>query len=229
MRVTYLSHSCFLIETGAHRLLIDPFLSGNPKAPIKAEAVRCDAILISHGHNDHVGDAVSIAKQNDAIIIGTYEVAMFCAKQGAAKVHPMNIGGSHSFPFGRVKLTIAHHSSGYQAADGSFQYLGDPYGFLITAEGKTVYHSGDTALFLDMQLIGQMSRIDLALLPIGDNFTMGTDDAVKAVELLRPRLTIPMHYNTFDAIQADPREFARKAEAKGTKVTVLEIGNATEV
>ncbi len=230
MKITYLSHSCFLIETGPHRLLIDPFLSGNPKAPLTPEAVKCDTILISHGHNDHVGDAVAIAKRNGATIVGTYELAVFCSKQGVSKVHPMNIGGSHRFPFGTVKLTLAHHSAGYQAGDGHFHYLGDPYGFLIGAEGRTVYHSGDTALFLDMQLIGQMNRIDVALLPIGDNFTMGVDDAVKAVEFLQPRIVVPMHYALPEvALKLDPvgKFFREMGLHEPTPESVLKVtGNA---
>ena len=226
MKLTYLSHSCFLLETGAHRLLIDPFLSGNPKAPVKAENAKCDFILISHGHGDHVGDAVAIAKRNNATIISNYEIATYCSKQGA-KAHAMHIGGGHNFSFGRVKLTIAHHGSGYQTDEG-FLYLGNPVGFLITAGGKTVYHAGDTGLFMDMQLIGQMNRIDVALLPIGDNFTMGIDDAAKAVEFLKPQVAIPMHYKTFEVIDVDPHEFARKASATGGRVEVLDIGKSFE-
>jgi L-ascorbate metabolism protein UlaG (beta-lactamase superfamily) len=227
MKLTYWSHSCFLLETGRHRVVIDPFLTGNPKAPVKADDVKCDFILISHGHGDHVGDAVSIAKRNKATIIANYEIATFCGNQGAA-VHPMHIGGTRPFPFGRVKLTIAHHGSGYQTDDG-FLYLGNPTGFLITAEGKTIYHAGDTGLFLDMQLIGQMNKIDVALLPIGDNFTMGIDDAAKAVEFLKPRVVVPMHYDTFEVIAADPREFAHKASQHGAHVEVLEIGKSLEM
>lgn len=226
MKLTFLSHSCFLLETGTHRLLIDPFLSGNPQAPVKPEAVKCDFILISHGHGDHVGDAVAIAKRNSATIISNYEIATYCANQGA-KAHPMHIGGGHDFAFGRVKLTIAHHGSGYQTDDG-FLYLGNPVGFLIMTGGKTIYHSGDTGLFMDMQLIGQMNRIDVALLPIGDNFTMGIDDAAKAVEFLKPKVAIPMHYKTFDVIDADPHEFARKAAATGARIEVLDIGRSLE-
>jgi L-ascorbate metabolism protein UlaG (beta-lactamase superfamily) len=226
MKLTFFSHSCFLLETGTHRLLIDPFLSGNPKASAKPETVKCDFILISHGHGDHVGDAVAIAKRNNATIISNYEIVTYCGQQGA-KGHPMHIGGGHNFPFGRVKLTIAHHGSGYQT-DGGFLYLGNPVGFLITTGGKTIYHAGDTGLFMDMQLIGQMNRIDVALLPIGDNFTMGIDDAVKAVEFLKPQVAIPMHYKTFDVIDADPHEFARKASAAGARAEVLDIGKSLE-
>jgi L-ascorbate metabolism protein UlaG (beta-lactamase superfamily) len=208
-------------------VLVDPFLSGNPKAPVQAADVKCDFILVSHGHGDHLGDTIPIAKRNEATVISTYEVATHCTNQGV-KGHGMNVGGAHQFPFGRVKTTIAHHTSGLETDDG-FAYLGVPVGFLITAEGKTIYHAGDTALFLDMQLIGQMNRIDVALLPIGDNFTMGIEDAVKAVEFLKPRLAIPMHYGTFDVIDVDPGEFVRLADQNGTKVRTLEIGESMEV
>jgi L-ascorbate metabolism protein UlaG (beta-lactamase superfamily) len=226
MKLTYWSHSCFLLETGTHRLVIDPFLTGNPKAPIKADAVKCGFVLVSHGHNDHVGDAVSIARRNNATIIANYEIATFCSQQGA-NVHPLHIGGSHPFPFGRVKLTIAHHGSGYET-DTGFLYMGNPTGILITAEGKTVYHAGDTGLFLDMQLIGRLNRIDVALLPIGDNFTMGVEDAVEAVAMLKPQAVIPMHYDTFDVIHADPAEFTRKAATTGVRVNPLRVGESIE-
>jgi len=140
----------------------------------------------------------------------------------------MHIGGGYNFPFERVKLTIAHHGSSYQSDDGLVSG-GNPCGFLITMNGKTVYHSGDTGLFLDMKLIGEMNKIDLALLPIGDNFTMGIDDAVKAVEFLNPALTVPMHYNTFPVISADPAEFVSKLEAKGFKGKVMEYGETISI
>ena len=223
MNVTYLSHSCFLIETSSHRLLIDPFLTGNPLARIKPEEVECDFILISHGHEDHLGDSVQIAQRTGATIISNFEVAMTCQKRGAQKVHPMNPGGAWQFPFGRVKLTIAHHSSSNETADG-FLYLGNPCGILITADGRTLFHAGDTALFSDMKLIGELNRIDLAMLPIGDNFTMGPEDAALAAEFLRAELSLPMHFNTFELIKVDPEEFVKKAEAGGRSAKVLGIG-----
>ncbi len=225
-KLTFLSHSAFLLETNAHSILIDPFLTGNPVAPVKAEDVKCDFIVLTHGHGDHVGDAVEIAKHNNATVISNYEIADWCGEQGLT-AHPMHIGGGHDFPFGRVKLTIAHHGSGYKS-DSGFVYMGNPAGALLTVEGKTVYHAGDTGLFYDMKLIGEMNSIDVALLPIGDNFTMGIDDAVKATELLNPKLAVPMHYKTFDVIDVDPEEFAKKVSGKGFKAQVLEFGGSLE-
>ncbi len=173
-----MGHAAFLLEGGGGRVVIDPFLTGNPLARVKPEAITVDHILLSHGHGDHLGDALQIAKANGAVIIAPYELATYCGNQGA-QTHAMHIGGARTFPFGRVKLTIAHHGS--MAPDGT--YTGNPCGYLVSMDGKTLYHSGDTGLFLDMKLIGEMNRIDLALLPIGDNFTMGIEDAVKAAEL----------------------------------------------
>jgi len=226
MKLTFWGHSCFLFETGTHRLVIDPFITGNPKAPLTADKVKCDFILVSHGHGDHVGDAVAIATRNNAAVIANYEIATYCASQGA-KSHAMHIGGAHKFPFGKVKLTIAHHGSGLHT-DKGFLYLGNPTGFLIQAGGQTVYHSGDTGLFMDMQLIGQMNKIDVALLPIGDNFTMGVDDAVKAVEFLRPRVAIPMHYKTWELIDADPQDFGNKVKALGVEAKIVQPGESYE-
>ncbi len=226
MKLTFLSHSCFLIETADHTLIIDPFLTGNPKAQVSADDIKCDYVLVTHGHGDHIGDAVAIAKQNDATIIGNYEVATYCGKKGA-NAHPMHIGGSWNFPFGKVKLTIAHHGSGLDTDDG-FIYLGNPTGMLIFVEGKTIFHAGDTGLFLDMKLIGELHPIDVAILPIGDNFTMGIDDAAKAVEFLNPKVVIPMHYNTFGFIEVDDQEFKQKASASGAEVNILEVGQSYE-
>ncbi len=220
--LTYFGHSAFSLETDGHRIVIDPFFTGNPLAPIKADEVKCNYIIISHGHGDHIGDAISIAKRNKTTVIANYEIATWCGSQGV-NAHAMHIGGSHAFPFGRVKLTIAHHGSGYQT-DKGFLYMGNPAGILLFVEGKTIYHAGDTALFYDMKLIGEMNPIDLALLPIGDNFTMGIDDAVKAVELLNPKLVMPMHYKTFDVIDADPNLFVQKVKAKGFEAKVISFG-----
>lgn len=219
----FLGHSCVLIDTGEHKLIIDPFLSGNEKAAADAKDINVDFVLITHGHGDHIGDAIDIAKKNDALVIANFELANLCAKKGC-NVHPMHVGGGHDFDFGHVKLTIAHHGGGY--GEDASVYTGPPVGFLITVDGKTVYHSGDTGLFLDMKLIGEMNPIDLAFLPIGDNFTMGIDDAVKAVELLHPKKVVPFHYGTFDVIKADPGEFADKV--KGAEVVILKPGDSID-
>ncbi len=224
-RIRYLSHSAFLIETGGKRILIDPFITGNPKAPSDAALIRPDYILVSHGHSDHVGDAVEISKSCGAVIIAPFELAIWCGNQGAT-THEMHIGGGWDFDFGRVKLTIAHHGSA-TGSDEDLRYSGNPCGFLITSEGKTLYHAGDTGLFYDMKLIGEMNTIDLALLPIGDNFTMGISDAIKAVEFLRPKQVVPMHYNTFEIIKADPTLFVKGA-APYSRVTVLNPGDWLE-
>ncbi|MEW5701754.1 MAG: metal-dependent hydrolase [Candidatus Zixiibacteriota bacterium] len=221
--VQYLSHSCFLVVAGGKTLLIDPFFTGNPKAPQGTDKIKPDYLLLTHGHGDHLGDGLEIAKRSGAVIIAPNELAVWCENKGA-KVHPMHIGGGHDFDFGRVKLTIAHHGSAAGPGPNGWEYTGNPCGFLITAEGKTLYHAGDTGIFYDMKLIGEMHPIDLALLPIGDNFTMGVSDAIKAVELLRPRHVVPMHYDTFDLIKADPQVFADGASRHGAKVTIMKIG-----
>jgi len=220
-KLTYLGHAAFLLEGSGESIVIDPFLTDNPLATLKPEEVKCNYVIVTHGHGDHIGDAVAIAKQNNATIISNYEIATWCGKQGA-DVHAMHIGGACNFSFGRVKLTIAHHGSGLDSPEGMI-YMGNPTGALITIEEKTVFHAGDTGLFYDMKLIGEMNAIDVALLPIGDNFTMGIDDAVKAVEFLRPKLALPMHFNTFEVIKSNPEEFVRKVNAIGKEAKVLAI------
>lgn len=227
MKVTFWSHAALFVEAGGKKVVIDPFLTGNPLAKVKPGDVACDYIIVTHGHGDHVGDTIEIAKKNGATVISNFEIATFCGNQGC-NVHPMHIGGARRFEFGTVKLTIAHHGSGF--IDGNnIIYLGNPAGVLLTADGKTLYHAGDTCLFLDMQLIGEMHPIDVAFLPIGDNFTMGIDDAVKAVEFLNPKLSVPMHYKTFEIIDVEPGEFVRKVGAIGKKAQVLEVGESLEV
>jgi L-ascorbate metabolism protein UlaG (beta-lactamase superfamily) len=209
VEITYHSHACFGISVGEIQLLTDPFLTDNPLADVSAESVEVDYILISHGHGDHVGDAVSIAKRTGATTISNFEIATWLQAQGVEKAHPMHIGGGHDFPFGRVKLTIAHHGSALP--DGS--YGGNPAGFLLTLEGKNLYHACDTGLFYDMKLIGEVG-LDVAILPIGDNFTMGPDDALRAIKLLEPKTVIPIHYDTFEVIKQDPHAFAKQVEAE---------------
>lgn len=220
IEVTWLSHSAFQLETNGTTILIDPFITGNPLSPLKAEEVQADYILVSHGHGDHVGDAVEIARRTGATIVSNFEICNWLGSQGLEKVHPQHIGGGFDYPWGRVKLTIAHHGS--QLPDGS--YGGAPAGFLLTIEGKNIYHACDTGLFYDMKLIGE-AGIDLAILPIGDNFTMGPDDALRAVQLIEPKQVIPIHYNTFDVIRQDPDAWAARVEtATKAKATVLSPG-----
>ncbi len=224
-QIKFLGHSCVTITEGNHKLIIDPFLTGNPKAAAKADDIDVNYILLTHGHGDHVGDALAIAKRTGATVIANFELANLCAGEGAA-IHPMHIGGGKNFDFGRVKLTIAHHGGGY-GPDAS-RYTGPPVGLLVTIGGKTIYHSGDTGLFYDMKLIGEMNSIDLALLPIGDNFTMGVDDAVKAVEFLNPKKVVPFQYDTFDIIEVDPKDFASKVGSMA-EVVILEPGGSLDV
>ena len=222
--IQYLGHSCFLIASPKAKILIDPFLTGNPKAAAKAEDVQCDYILVSHAHADHYGDSVAIAKRTGASLIAVYELALHAGAQGV-KVHPMGCGGGKDFAFGRVQLTIAHHTSSIEGPSGPIM-VGSPVGFLIRIDGKTIYFAGDTALTMDMQLLGERKQIDLAMLPIGDQFTMGPEDAAEAVRMLRPKLTIPMHYNTFEAIQVDPGVFVREAGKHGYQVEVMQPGSS---
>ena len=225
-RVRWLGHACLLVESDGRKILIDPFLTGNPVAAAKAEDVPADFILISHGHGDHVGDAVAIAKRTGATVIANYEIAGWLQKQGLAKVHGQQHGGSHAFPFGRVKLTLAFHGSALP--DGS--YGGNPCGFLIsTNDGKKIYDAADTGLFGDMRLIGE-EGIDLAILPIGDNFTMGPDDALRAVKLIQPQKVLPIHYNTWDLIAQDASAWAaRVSKETKTHPIVLKPGEWAEV
>jgi L-ascorbate metabolism protein UlaG (beta-lactamase superfamily) len=181
--------------------------------------VAADFIVLTHGHGDHIGDAFKIAKRTDPLFICVNELANYCIDKGF-RAHNMHIGGGHDFPFGRLKFTIAHHGS--MTPDNS--YAGEPAGVVFTIDGKTLYHTGDTGLFYDMQLIGEMTPLDYMLLPIGDNFTMGIDDAVKAVELASPGVAIPMHYDTFPVIAADPQIFRRRLEAIGKTARVMDYG-----
>ncbi|MES2693204.1 MAG: metal-dependent hydrolase [Verrucomicrobiota bacterium] len=226
MKLTYLSHSCFLVETAKARLLIDPWLSDNPAARVKPADLHCDYVLLSHGHEDHSCDALDIAKRCNAPIIGNYEIAEYFAAQGA-KTHGMNPGGGFNFPFGRVKLTLAHHTSSVKAGLNPI-YLGSACGILIQADGKNLYHAGDTALFLDMQLIGKVG-LDAALLPIGDNVTMGPEDALTALDFLKPKLAVPMHYDTWSEIAQDAQKFAAAAAKSGHTVRVMSAGDTLEL
>lgn len=209
MDIRFHGHSCFEIQGAEGRILIDPFLSENPTADIQPENFKSlDGILVSHGHSDHLGDAIEISKRTGAPIIAVYELARLCEKTGC-KTHAMHIGGKHRFDFGMVRLTQALHGSVFEpkgAAEG-FEYAGPACGFLIQMEGKWLYHSGDTGLFGDMELIGRRHPLEVAMLPIGDNYVMGPEEAAYAATLLRAKRVIPMHYNTFPLIEQDAGEF----------------------
>lgn len=225
VKITWYGHACFLIETGTAKILIDPFITGNPLSPVQAKDVSADYILVSHGHGDHLGDTVAIAQRTGATVISNYEIQNWLVGQGVQHAHPQHIGGGFDHPWGRVKLTMAQHGSALP--DGS--YGGNPCGFLLYIEGKKIYHACDTGLFYDMKLIGE-EGIDLAILPIGDNFTMGPDDALRAVKLIAPAQVVPIHYDTFDVIKQDPKAWASQVEKEtASRVTVMVPGGQIEL
>ena len=225
MKLRYFSHSAFQLTTNAgKRILIDPFLTGNPTSPVKASDISADYIILTHAHGDHIGDSFDVAKRCNSTFICVNELAEYCKSKGF-NAHNMHIGGAYNFEFGRVKFTIAHHGS---LTPDNF-YGGEPAGVIISADKKNIYHTGDTGLFYDMKLIGEMTPIDYMLLPIGDNFTMGITDALKAIEFVSPKTSIPIHYNTFPVIAADPNEFKKLAEGKGFKARILNYGEEIEL
>jgi L-ascorbate metabolism protein UlaG (beta-lactamase superfamily) len=220
IKLTWFGHAAWGIDVGGAVVLIDPFFEGNPVATVKAEDVRADYIVVTHGHGDHIGNTVDIARRTGATVIANAEISQWLRSRGVKKVHAQHVGGGFHYPFGYVKLTIAVHGS--SLPDGSCG--GMPAGVLISAEGRKVYHAGDTGLFASMQLIGD-EGLDVAILPIGDNYTMGPDDALRAVKLLRPRVVIPMHYATWELIAQDPHAWAERVRAETDTVpVVLPIG-----
>jgi len=222
VKVTWHGHAALTLDVDGTILLVDPYLSDNPVAETGPESVKADYILISHGHGDHVGDAVQIAKRTGAMVISNFEIANWMEDKGL-EVHGQHLGGGFEYPFGYLKLTLALHGSALP--DGS--YGGNPAGFLLTTkDGKKIYLACDTGLFGDMRLIGE-EGIDLAVLPIGDNFTMGPKDALRAVEFIDPKHVIPVHFNTWELIAQDPQAWADKVETQtDTKVHVLEPGES---
>lgn len=225
MEIQFLGHSAFLIQ-GSKTLLIDPFLTGNPQAAVKPADVTADYILVTHGHGDHLGDTVPIARRSGATVIAANELALYCSDKMHIKAHPMHIGGGYQFPGVYVKLTTAIHGSAI-IEGGDSAYLGLACGFIIKMDGKTLYHAGDTGLFYDMKMvIGAFNDIDVAMLPIGDNFVMGPEDAAIAAQWLGARTVIPIHYNTFPVIEQDAAAFQQQVEAanSGIHVEVLAPG-----
>jgi L-ascorbate metabolism protein UlaG (beta-lactamase superfamily) len=207
--LTWLGHNAWIIETAGHRLLLDPFINDNPLSPIKAETIDAQFILLSHGHGDHLGDTVSIAQRTGATVISNFEICQWLAGQGLKNTHPMNLGGSYAFPFGRVTMTLALHSSALP--DGS--YGGNPCGFVLNLVGGNVYFACDTALFSDMSYIGAQG-LSLAALPVGDNFTMGPADSIDAILLLNPTRVVPVHYGTWPIIAQNVEGWAAQVQAK---------------
>ena len=226
MKISYHGHSVVKFETNGKTILVDPFINGNEYTDLNADDVKADVIILTHGHNDHVGDTVAIAKRNDALVIAPNELANYLGLQGL-NTHPMSIGGAREFDFGKVKFTQAFHSSSYTTEDNEIIYTGMPAGFLLMAEGKTIYHAGDTGLFSDMKLIGERHPIDLAFLPIGDNFTMGPEDAAVAAEFIKAKQVVPIHFNTFPPIKQDPQKFLDLLEEKNG--VLLEPGEQLEL
>lgn len=226
MKITFYGQNTLLIEVNNINVLIDPFISGNPlsKDHIDVKDIKADFILLTHAHQDHVLDAEVIAKSNNATIVSNYEIAMYYQKRGI-EVHPMNHGGSWDFEFGKVKYVNAIHTSSFE--DGT--YGGQPGGFVIEGEHKTIYIAGDTALTMDMKLIPLFAKLDLAILPIGDNFTMGVDDAILASDFVECDKILGVHYDTFGYIEIDHEEAKRKFFEKDKDLMLLNVGESIEL
>ncbi|MFG0331001.1 MAG: metal-dependent hydrolase [Phycisphaerales bacterium] len=215
VRITFLGHAGFLLESGDNAVAIDPFLSGNPKAKHSADQVKCNAIALTHGHADHLGDTLDIARANGATVYAGFELAEYIGEQGHDRVEPMNPGGRLRTDFGWIALTQAFHSSSYEG-----RYMGMPTGVVLNIGEVTFYHCGDTGLFGDMELIGEIYKPNIAMVPIGDRFTMGPELATRAAELIRPNAAIPIHYDTWPPIEQDPSHF----KPNGVEVKVLAPG-----
>ena len=221
LKYTYYDHACFMLDDGEYKIIVDPFLSGNPQATINPREVEANYILVTHAHDDHLGDTPELATRLDAEVVAIPEVLTLCTSrvEKAIRACPMNLGGTLTLPFGAVRMVPALHSSGVEG--------GIACGFVIKIFGKTIYYSGDTALFSDMKLIGERDSIDYAILPIGDNYTMGIEDAAKAVQFLGAKNVIPVHYGTWGVINQNPEEFRKLVV--GAEVSVVKPGQTIEL
>jgi len=226
IKIKWYGHGTYGLDVGAHKIIVDPFFApDNPVAPVTANEVEADFILQTHGHGDHITDTVALAKRTGAVIISNFEICNWIMKQGYENTHGMNIGGGYQFDFGRAEMTLALHSSGLP--DGA--YGGNPAGFLIRAENRNVYFAGDTAVFSDMQMIGDVG-LDLAVLPIGDNFTMNAQSSLQAIKFLRPKVVIPGHYDTWPIVAQDASEWEKGVrESTDAKPVVLAVGETFTV
>lgn len=226
MKFTYYGHSSFAVEIKGKKIVFDPFITHNELArAIEVDRIEADYIFVSHGHQDHVGDLVALAQRTGAKVVGAFELTEWVSKQGISNVHPMNTGGKWAFDFGTVKCVVAHHSSGLP--DGS--YGGNPLGFIFTTENGNFYYSGDTALTFDMELVPRWAKPDFAILPIGDNFTMGVEDAIIAAEFIQCSRIVGVHYDTFGYIKIDKEDAIRKFEAAGLNLLLPAIGESIEI
>lgn len=222
MKLSFHGQSTIYFESNDKKVIVDPFISGNDKSDLDEQTLDVDYIILTHGHGDHFGDVVELANRNHATVIGSAEVQGYLTTyHGIEHAHGMNIGGKYQFDFGTVKFVQAFHSSSYTNEDGIPVYLGMPMGVIIEAEGKTIYHAGDTGLFSDMKLIAERHPVDVCFIPIGDNFTMGIEDASYAInEFIKPKISVPIHYNTFPLIEQDPQKF-KEAVSQG-EVQILQ-------
>ena len=223
VKITFHGHAAFSIADGTHAVLIDPFITGNPQAEaagITADSIDCTHIALTHGHEDHVGDTLAIARRCDATVLGPYELCNMLGEQGLEKLEPANPGGGVDLPFGRITMTHAFHSSSYGG-----KYMGMPTGLVIRMGDTTIYNTGDTGIFGDMALIAEIHRPDVLILPIGDRFTMGPADATRAAEMVNAPIAIPCHFGTWPLIDIDPTRFA----PNGVEVRRLDVGASTEV
>ena len=226
MQITYYGHSCFGVEINGKHIVFDPFITPNELAKdVDVNTIKADYILISHGHEDHIADALTLAKRTGAKLVSNFEIVTWFNKQGIENTHPMNTGGKRSFDFGKVKCVAAEHSSSFP--DGS--YAGSAMGFILETSQGNFYYAGDTALTYDMKLIGEYREINFSILPIGDNFTMSIDNAIVASDFVKCNTVIGMHYDTFGYIKIDKQKAITSFENAGKKLILMEIGQTIDI